>query len=80
DTGDGPEIAGNPMMALIDQPGVGPHLAPGLPVSLDGSSPRPVRAPVLGEHTDDLLGRLGLSGGEIADLHERGVVRGAAQP
>jgi 2-methylfumaryl-CoA isomerase len=76
DTGDGPEIAGNPMMALIDQPGVGPHLAPGLPVSLDGSSPRPVRAPVLGEHTDDLLGRLGLSGGEIADLHERGVVRG----
>jgi 2-methylfumaryl-CoA isomerase len=80
DTGDGPEIAGNPMMALIDQPGVGPHLAPGLPVSLDGSSPRPVRAPVLGEHTDDLLGRLGLSAAEIADLHERGVVRGVAQP
>jgi 2-methylfumaryl-CoA isomerase len=76
DTGDGPEIAGNPMMHLIDQPGVGQHLAPGLPVVLDGASPRPVRAPVLGEHTDDLLGRLGLSGGEIADLHERGVVRG----
>jgi 2-methylfumaryl-CoA isomerase len=76
DTGDGPEIAGNPMMHPIDQPGVGQHLAPGLPVVLDGASPRPVRAPVLGEHTDDLLGRLGLSGGEIADLHERGVVRG----
>ncbi|HEX4357832.1 MAG TPA: CoA transferase [Pseudonocardia sp.] len=77
DAGDGPAIAGNPMMALIDQPGVGPHLAPGLPVSLDGSSPRPVRAPVLGEHTDGLLDRLGLSAAEIADLHERGVVRGA---
>jgi 2-methylfumaryl-CoA isomerase len=76
DAGDGPAIAGNPMMALIDQPGVGPHLAPGLPVSLDGSSPRPVRAPVLGEHTDGLLDRLGLSAAEIADLHERGVVRG----
>ena len=77
DAGEGPAIAANPMMALIDQPGVGPHLAPGLPVSLDGSSPRPVRAPVLGEHTDGLLGRLGLSAEEVADLHERGVVRGA---
>ena len=78
DAGDGPAIAGNPMMALIDQPGVGPHLAPGLPVSLDGASPPPVRAPVLGEHTDGLLNRLGLSAAEIADLHERGVVRGTA--
>jgi 2-methylfumaryl-CoA isomerase len=77
DAGEGPAIAANPMMALIDQPGVGPHLAPGLPVSLDGASPRPVRAPVLGEHTDGLLGRLGLSAEEVADLHERGVVRGA---
>jgi len=77
DSGGGPAIASNPMMHLIDQPGVGPHLAPGLPVSLDGSSPRPVRAPVLGEHTDGLLARLGLSDAEVADLHERGVVRGA---
>jgi 2-methylfumaryl-CoA isomerase len=77
DTDAGPAIASNPMMHLIDQPGVGSHLAPGLPVSLDGSSPRPVRAPVLGEHTNGLLTRLGLSDAEVADLHERGVVRGA---
>lgn len=44
-------IAANPMMHLIDQPGVGLHLAPGLPVTLAGVDRRPDRAPVLGEHT-----------------------------
>jgi 2-methylfumaryl-CoA isomerase len=70
-------IAGNPMMHLIDQPGVGRHLAPGLPVALDGVSPTAVRAPVLGEHTTPILSRLGLSDPEIADLHTRGVVAGS---
>jgi 2-methylfumaryl-CoA isomerase len=73
-------IAGNPMMHLIDQPGVGRHLAPGLPVALDGVSPTAVRAPVLGEHTTPVLTRLGLSDAQIADLHTRGVVRGSAAP
>jgi 2-methylfumaryl-CoA isomerase len=73
-------IAGNPMMHLIDQPGVGRHLAPGLPVALDGVSPTAVRAPVLGEHTTPILSRLGLSDPEIADLHTRGVVAGSTAP
>ena len=73
-------IAGNPMMHLIDQPGVGRHLAPGLPVALDGASPTPVRAPVLGEHTTPVLTRLGLTEQQIADLHTRGVVRGSTAP
>ncbi|QIZ01150.1 CoA transferase [Streptomyces sp. S1D4-11] len=76
DAGGGPAIATNPMMHLIDQPGIGKYLAPGLPVALDGISPRPERAPALGEHTDGLLGLLGFSEGEIADLHRRGIVRG----
>jgi 2-methylfumaryl-CoA isomerase len=73
---DGSGIATNPMMHMIDQPGVGQYLAPGLPVALDDEPPAPVPAPMLGEHTDGLLDRLGLSEGEIADLHRRGVVRG----
>ncbi|NMH95944.1 CoA transferase [Pseudonocardia acidicola] len=77
DAGDGRAvIAENPMMHLIDQPGVGRHLAPGIPVALDGTSQAPARAPVLGEHTDDVLAGLGLSAEEVAGLHERGVVRG----
>jgi 2-methylfumaryl-CoA isomerase len=69
-------IGTNPMMAEIDQPGVGRHLAPGLPMAL-GSGPRaPVgRAPVLGKHTEQVLGdRLGLSESALADLRSRGVI------
>ncbi|MGQ0482098.1 MAG: CoA transferase [Pseudonocardia sp.] len=69
-------MAANPMMAEIDQPGVGRHLAPGLPMAL-GVGPRgPVgRAPVLGEHTAEVLGdRLRLSAAQVADLRARGVV------
>jgi 2-methylfumaryl-CoA isomerase len=76
DEGAGPKIAANPMIHLIDQPGIGAHLAPGLPVEMNGAAPPPEPAPLLGEHTDALLDRLGLSGSEIADLHRRGVVRG----
>lgn len=69
-------IAVNPMMAEIDQPGVGRHMAPGLPMAL-GVGPRTKvgRAPVLGEHTGDVLGgRLGLSEADLTDLKARGVV------
>jgi 2-methylfumaryl-CoA isomerase len=69
-------IARNPMMDVVDQPGVGRHLAPRIPLAL-GSGPRaPVtRAPVLGEHTAEVLrGTLGLSGEEVSDLAQRGVV------
>jgi 2-methylfumaryl-CoA isomerase len=76
---DGAGIGANPMMHLIDQPGIGQYLAPGLPVALDGAPPVPAPAPALGEHTDGVLGRLGLSDGKIADLHRRGIVRGSSE-
>lgn len=69
-------IAVNPMMAEIDQPGVGRHMAPGLPMAL-GAGPRAKvgRAPVLGEHTGEVLGgRLGISEDELSDLKARRVV------
>ncbi|WP_037079537.1 CoA transferase [Pseudonocardia spinosispora] len=73
-------IGNNPMIDEIDQPGVGRHLAPGIPLAL-GLGPRAevTRAPVLGEHTAEILtSTLGLSGDEVADLTERGVVGSAA--
>ena len=76
DHGDGPPIASNPLMFTLDQPGIGEHLAPGLPVTLDGSTLRPLPAPALGEHTDGFLEQLGLSEAQIADLHMRDIVRG----
>jgi 2-methylfumaryl-CoA isomerase len=68
----------NPLFGTVDQPGIGRMLTPG--ALLDFSAePRaaPVRAPLLGEHTDQVLADvLGLSSGEIGGLHDRGVVAG----
>jgi 2-methylfumaryl-CoA isomerase len=71
----------NPMFARIDQPGIGSYLAAGNPLAF-GARPRgPVpRAPVLGEHTDEiLLGVLKLSEREVGMLHDKGLVAGSAR-
>jgi 2-methylfumaryl-CoA isomerase len=70
----------NPLFAEIDQPGVGPVLAAGSPVLPTDLGRLPVApAPVLGEHTDEVLAQvLGLTAAEIGALHDRGVVAGAS--
>jgi 2-methylfumaryl-CoA isomerase len=70
------ELRANPMMSVVDQPGVGRYLAPASPIA---AGPRTVtRAPVLGEHTDEVLATwLGLGDGELRDLHDRDVIRSA---
>ena len=68
----------NPMFGYVDQPGIGTYLAPASPLelSVSGRVP-PLPAPVLGQHTDDVLSELlGLSGLEIGRLHDDGVVAG----
>jgi 2-methylfumaryl-CoA isomerase len=68
----------NPMFAEVDQPGIGTYLMPGSPLEF-GACARvpPARAPLLGEHTDEVLSSiLGLSGGAIGRLHDEGVVAG----
>ncbi|MFI6924662.1 CoA transferase [Nonomuraea spiralis] len=68
-------LRGEPLMAPLDQPGVGPHLAPGGPLLLDGRQVPPSPAPELGEHTDEVLADLlSLSPPELASLHADGVV------
>jgi len=72
----------NPMFEQIDHPGVGRYLAPRSPLDFARLGRLPVqRAPVLGEHTEQILGeRLGLSGREIGGLHDRGTVAGPGTP
>jgi 2-methylfumaryl-CoA isomerase len=67
----------NPMFERLEQPGIGTYLMPGLPISFS-ASPREVRrAPILGEHTDEILsGVLGMSDSAIARLHDARVVAG----
>ncbi|GGT05331.1 hypothetical protein GCM10010176_056880 [Nonomuraea spiralis] len=68
-------LRGEPLMAPLDQPGVGPHLAPGGPLLLDGRQVPPSPAPELGEHTDEVLADLlSLSPPELASLRADGVV------
>jgi 2-methylfumaryl-CoA isomerase len=70
----------NPMFAEVEQPGIGTYLMPGSPLAFSGAERlTSKRAPVLGEHTDEVLTSvLGLSDGEIGRLHDQGVVAGRA--
>jgi 2-methylfumaryl-CoA isomerase len=70
--------AANPLFAMVEQPGIGPYLMPGLPLDFAASPRLPPRpAPLLGEHTDIVLAEvLGLSPAEIGRLHDRRIVAG----
>ena len=69
----------------VGQPGIGPYLSPVSPLVLgearDSGTDSGVRgavAPVLGEHTDEVLAEwLGLSSADIGRLHDAGIVSSA---
>jgi 2-methylfumaryl-CoA isomerase len=68
----------NPMFSLVEQPEVGSYLMPGLPLVFGSEPQEPARrAPMLGEHTDEiLLEVLHLDSAEVGRLHDAGVVAG----
>jgi 2-methylfumaryl-CoA isomerase len=80
---DDPDLSpDNPMFAMLDQPGIGRLPVPGSPVSFsDFARMGPVAAPVLGEHTEEILGDLlGLGAGQIGKLVDAGVVAQGTRP
>lgn len=68
----------NPMFETVAHPQLGEFLMNGSTLNFSALERVPVgRAPVLGEHTDQVLAELlGLTDGEIGGLHDRGVVSG----
>ncbi len=60
----------------VDHPAVGAYRAVGRPFQMSGGARRSgMRAPLLGEHTDEVLhGELGFSREEIAELRSGGVI------
>ncbi|HEY9263954.1 MAG TPA: CoA transferase [Mycobacterium sp.] len=68
-------VTANPMFTQLDQPRVGRYLAPGLPVSIDGSYPAARPSPALGDDTAAVLGDwLSLSAEEVEGLVRSGTV------
>ncbi|MFL5333984.1 MAG: CoA transferase [Geminicoccaceae bacterium] len=68
----------HPMFELLEQPGIGSYLVPGTPFEFSAFAREPPRpAPVLGQHTDEILAEVvGLGSAEIARLHDDGIVAG----
>lgn len=70
----------NPLFSRVEQPGIGNLLTPSQALqfgALESAPPAP--APMLGQHTDEILAEeLGLGAHEIGKLHDRGLVAGAA--
>lgn len=66
----------NPMFAEVDHPETGQYLTPGPPLRFSQEHQAdPGPAPRLGQHTDEVLADvLGLSGTEIARLHDSRIV------
>ncbi|MEP9385080.1 CoA transferase [Nocardioides cheoyonin] len=72
---DAAALRGSPLFAELDQPGVGPHLAPGSPLVMDGRQAPAGPAPRVGEHTDEVLAEsLGLDADRLAALHADGIL------
>ena len=71
--------AANSVLSEIDHPSGRRYLAPGFPGTMpDHPRHAPTPAPRLGRDTDEVLSRvLGMSSGEIARLHDAGLVAGA---
>ncbi|TFV56471.1 2-methylfumaryl-CoA isomerase [Mycobacterium sp. PS03-16] len=71
----GDRVTANPLFTELDQPRIGRHLAPGLPIAVDGAYAPAVSAPALGDDTATVLtGWLGMSADEVDRLRESGAV------
>ena len=79
---DDPRVStANPMFAEVNQPGIGSYLVPGSPLYFGAvEKDAPKEAPLLGQHTDQLLsGLLGLSDAQIGALHDKKIVAGPSK-
>jgi formyl-CoA transferase len=69
-----PALRQSGTVAEVGQKERGTYLTVGSPVKFSGFRPAITGAPLLGEHTDDVLAELGYDAGQIAAMHAGKVV------
>ncbi|MCB8877388.1 formyl-CoA transferase [Acidisoma silvae] len=69
-----PTLRSSGTIVEVDQKKRGTYLTVGSPIKFSDFTPAITGAPLLGEHTDEVLGELGYSAEAIAKLHETKVV------
>ena len=70
-----PNTASRRMVLDVESPLGGTDRQLGMPIKIDGVPEAPRRAPLLGEHDDEILAGLGYTAAGIADLRAKGVIR-----
>ena len=70
-----PHVQARGAIVTLDHPVHGPIRVPRSPIRLSACPAEQERAPpTIGQHTDEVLGELGLDAAAIADLRQRGIV------
>jgi formyl-CoA transferase len=69
-----PDLRESGTVVEVEQQGRGTYLTVGSPIKFSDFVPEIIGAPLLGEHSDDVLADLGYDASQIAELHARGVV------
>jgi formyl-CoA transferase len=72
-----PDLRESGTVIEVEQKGRGTYLTVGSPIKFSEFTPEIVGAPLLGEHTDEVLAELGYDSNQIAAMLARGVVRNA---
>jgi crotonobetainyl-CoA:carnitine CoA-transferase CaiB-like acyl-CoA transferase len=70
-----PNTLARKMVLPVESPLGGTDRQLGMPIKIDGVPEAPRRAPLLGEHDDEILAGLGYTTERIAGLRARGVIR-----
>jgi crotonobetainyl-CoA:carnitine CoA-transferase CaiB-like acyl-CoA transferase len=72
---DDPQVRHLDMAQPVEHPVLGPLTVVANAIELNGASNEiRMSAPERGQHTDEVLGEMGLSAAEIADLHDRDII------
>jgi len=72
---DDPQVAARGMLQEMQYPGTGSMKLANPPFKASGmETPQPVRAPLLGEHTEEILAELGYDKAAIDSLEHKGVI------